>query len=203
MTIFTMCLDLAVQQACCIYQAVVTNADDHKHNNLVSFKKKIISDLLEGQLQLREGEQHGLVQHSLAHRLTMLPTAQMTVDTLGGINEQHMLLKNVGRKKNANKPQDVPCYLCKLCNMYKTTIYGCPTCQLAFHVECFTAFHYKDALKGNVKALVTTLKTTGVKEKSRKEKSTKIGSLETLTLPMEDSNPNSYCNRKRRPCSSL
>jgi len=203
MTIFMMFLDLAVHQAYCIYQAVVTNTADRKHNNLISFKKKIISDLLEGQLQRREDEQHELVQHSLAHRLTLPPTARLIVDTLGGINEQHMLVKNVGRKKNANKPQDVPCYLCKLRNMYKTTIYGCPTCQLAFHVECFTAFHYKDALKGNVKALVTTLKTIEVKGKGRKKKSTKLGSLETLTLPMEDSNPNSYCNRKRRLHSSL
>jgi len=58
--------------------------------------------------------------------------------------------------------------------MYKTTIYGCPTCQLAFHVECFTAFHYKDALKGNVKALVTTLKTIEVKGKAAKRRALKL-----------------------------
>ncbi len=75
MTIFMMFLDLAVHQAYCIYQAVVTNTADRKHNNLISFKKKIISDLLEGQLQRREDEQCGLVQHSLAHRVTLPPTA--------------------------------------------------------------------------------------------------------------------------------
>jgi len=80
--------------------------------------------------------------------------------------------------------------------MNRTTIYGCPS--LAFHVEYFTAFHYKEAMKENFKALVTMLKTIEVKGKNNKKKSTKIGSLETLALPEEASDPNSYYNRKRR-----
>jgi hypothetical protein len=50
----------------------------------------------------------GLVHNSLPYSITMPLTAQSIADTLGGINEQHMLVKNAGRKKNFNKPQDVP-----------------------------------------------------------------------------------------------
>jgi hypothetical protein len=35
MTLFTMCLDLAVQQAYCIYQSVITNVNDQKHKGWI------------------------------------------------------------------------------------------------------------------------------------------------------------------------
>jgi hypothetical protein len=58
-----------------------------------------------------------------------------------------------------------------------------PQCKAAFHVECFTAFHYKDALKGSIKALIDMLNASEIARKNWKEKSKYVGSIDSLTLP--------------------
>jgi hypothetical protein len=41
MTMFTMCLDLAVHQAFCLYKAMLPNAEQRNHKTILSFKEKI------------------------------------------------------------------------------------------------------------------------------------------------------------------
>jgi hypothetical protein len=41
MTMFTMCLDLAIHQACCLYTVTHPNVDERKHKCLQSFKQQV------------------------------------------------------------------------------------------------------------------------------------------------------------------
>jgi hypothetical protein len=179
MTVFTMCLDLVAHQAFCLYNAMLPNKANRKHQILLSFKQQVAQFLVEPELKTRMA--------SKCNPVAVLPTARETSknisDTLGHIEETHMLVRNLTKKKNRNKQQDIPCYLCKLRGFDSRTIYGCPTCKAGFHVECFTAFHYKDALKGNMKALLDMLKASEVAGKRRKKSNNYIGSLDLLTLP--------------------
>jgi hypothetical protein len=101
-------------------------------------------------------------------------------------------VKNKGWKKNNNKPQDVPCYLCRLRGMQLKTIYGCPQCQVGFHVECFTAYHYQNALRGNVRALMDMITTSELLKGKRDRKSSYISSVQSIVLPVDGA-----------PCSNI
>jgi hypothetical protein len=50
-------------------------------------------------------------------------------------------------------------------------------------VECFTAFHYKDALKGNIRALMDMIKSSEISDNRKNRKSTYVGTLESIVLP--------------------
>ncbi len=50
-------------------------------------------------------------------------------------------------------------------------------------MECFTAFHYKDALKGNIKALMDMIKSSEMSDNQRNKKSSYVGTLESIVLP--------------------
>jgi len=50
-------------------------------------------------------------------------------------------------------------------------------------VECFTAFHYKDALKGNIRALMDMIKSSEMSDNQRNKKSSYVGTLESIVLP--------------------
>jgi len=117
----------------------------------------------------------------------ILPSAQPTSrginETLGGISKIHMLLQNKGKKKNNSSAQDVPCYLCKLRGFISKTIYGSPQCKVGFHMGCFTAFHYKDALNGNIKALMDMIKSSEMSDNRRNRKSSYVGTLGSIVLP--------------------
>jgi hypothetical protein len=117
----------------------------------------------------------------------ILPSAQPTSrginETLGGISKIHMLLQNKGKKKNNSSAQDDPCHLCKLRGFISKTIYGCPQYKVGFHVECFTAFHYKDALKGNIRTLMDMIKSSEMSDNQRNKKSSYVGTLESIVLP--------------------
>jgi hypothetical protein len=82
-----------------------------------------------------------------------------------------------------NKEQDIPCYLCKLRGFHSKTQFGCAGCRVGFHIECFTAFHCKDGLKGNMKTLLDMIKASEIAGKNHRKKSTYVGSLESLQLP--------------------
>jgi hypothetical protein len=142
MTMFTMCLDLAIHQAYCLYNATHPNVNERKHKCLQSFKQQVAIFLVEPLLNKKKARQNIPVP-----LLSAAPqTARNITETLGRIEETHMLVKNLGKKKYPSKLQDVACYLCKLRGFVSKTIYGCPQCKTGFHVECFTAFHYKGKL---------------------------------------------------------
>jgi hypothetical protein len=88
------------------------------------------------------------------------PTSRGINETWGGISESKQ-----AKKENNGKAQDVSCYLCKLCDMICKTIVG-----------WFTAFYYKDALKGNIRALIDLTKGSKISESRRNRMSSFIGS---------------------------
>jgi len=191
MTIFTMVLDLSVYQAYCVYMTAIPNATKRRHKSILTFKQKIIESLIQPEMNRRS--------MSNAHRhnpVQILPTASRTArainEALGSIAEQHMLVKNKGWKKNNNKPQDVPCYLCRLRGMQLKTIYGCPQCQVGFHVECFTAYHYQNAFRGNIRALMDMITTSELPKGKRDRKSSYISSVQSIVLPVDGA-----------PCSNI
>ena len=114
-------------------------------------------------------------------------TAPEINKNLGNIEGgNHMLLRNKPRKAEGGPhTQDAACYLCKLRGFKSKSIYGCVACQVGFHPECFTAYHYKDALKGNTKVLVDMLKLSeGNKIEGFRKRTTKyVGSLLNFELP--------------------
>lgn len=179
MTMFTMCLDLAIHQAYCLYNALCPTTVSKKHKTLLSFKHSIAQALVLPEMTNRMRRKNNPVQPLP----NLQPTARNIHETLGRIEEGHMLVRNLGKNKNPKFSQDSPCYLCKLRGFISKTIYGCPGCQSSFHVECFTAFHYKDALKGNMRAVIDMLKASEMKGKSRKRRSSYVGTLDTLQLP--------------------
>jgi hypothetical protein len=82
-------------------------------------------------------------------------SSQLTVsDTVCIIDSPHMLLENLLWEKNPNKPQDVECYLCRQMGHELKTIYSCLVCKKAFHVNCFTAFHFQGGLSHSHQTLL-------------------------------------------------
>jgi len=78
----------------------------------------------------------------------------LIVESLGVIDEAHMLLENLPRKKDESIPQDIDCFLCRKMGKELKTIYSCIKCRKGFHVSCFAAFHYRGTLSSSHKALL-------------------------------------------------
>jgi hypothetical protein len=88
MTMFTMCLDLAVHQAFCLYKAMLPNAEQRNDKTILSFKEKIAQLLVNPVLQKNTAAR--------CNPVLALPTAHETArnlsDTLGVIDEAHALV---------------------------------------------------------------------------------------------------------------
>jgi hypothetical protein len=74
--------------------------------------------------------------------------------SLSVINETHMLVENLPRKTGNGKLQNIDCYLCRKMGKEMKTIYSCIHCRKGFHVNCFTAFHYRGVLSRKHNALL-------------------------------------------------
>lgn len=139
-------------QAYSIYIVFEPNESDKKHMNLLSFKQQVGVSLIE--LEIKKWQSSLNNNYNPVQILqTARPTSRGINETLGSISDS-----NKPKEKNNGKAQDIPCYLCKLCGMICKTIYGYPQCKVGFHVECFTALHYKDALKRYFRALIDLIK---------------------------------------------
>ncbi|KAG3109308.1 hypothetical protein PI125_g11051 [Phytophthora idaei] len=65
------------------------------------------------------------------------------IDAVVGADDSvHAITPNSKQHSNGK----LVCYLCTLRGFSKKALYGCTGCQRGFHVACFTAFHYHDAL---------------------------------------------------------
>jgi len=181
MTMFTMVLDLAIHQAYSIYISSVPNETRRKHNSLTTFKQQVALSLLLPEMNKSQSAV-SIFENPVQILPSEGPTSRGINETLGGISKIHMLLRNKGTKKNNSSAQDDPCYLCKLRGFISKTIYGCPLCKVGFHVECFTAFHYKDALKGNIRALMDMIKSSEMSDNRRNRKSSYVGTLGSIVL---------------------
>jgi hypothetical protein len=99
MTMFTMCLDLAVHQAFCLYKAMLPNADQRNHKTILSFKEKIAQLLVNPVLQKNTAARCNPV---LALTIAC-EAARNLSDTLGVIDKAHALVRNKPRKKGNMK----------------------------------------------------------------------------------------------------
>ncbi|KAE8909690.1 hypothetical protein PF003_g5947 [Phytophthora fragariae] len=72
--------------------------------------------------------------------------ATETLEEIVGMDASlHMISPNSTEHSNGK----LLCHLCSVRNIKKKSRYGCTKCEVGFHVECFTAFHNKDALKNS------------------------------------------------------
>lgn len=131
MTIFTLLLDLSVHNAYALHKVL----EPSRQISYREFKWGISEKLVEAHLLSRnrrprreDGENSG---HSTGPG----------IERMGDIMLNHMLLENVNKT-------GVVCYLCHVLDNSKrrSTIYGCAQCGKGFHVNCFTMYHFQNAL---------------------------------------------------------
>jgi hypothetical protein len=166
MTMFTYLMDLAICQSYALLQKMASQLG-HSVPSFFNFKRAICEQLVTPKFQssrVRPG------QPSMANNNINSPDEQTTASTsnssngiagapeeamscnqtidqaVGVIDEAHMLVENLPRKMDPNQPQDIDCFLCPKMGKELKTIYSCMKCRKGFHVNCFTAFHYRCAM---------------------------------------------------------
>jgi hypothetical protein len=144
MTIFTFALDLSITQGYAIYQKAMSSKDIRMHPYF-EFKRRICQSLIKPWNMSK-------VSPSTARPSE---TGRVTIaSSLGVISESHMLVENLPRNTNPNKPQDLDCFLCRRMGREVKTIYSCIQCRKGFHVNCFAAFHYRGQMSRRHTALL-------------------------------------------------
>jgi hypothetical protein len=166
MTIFTFIMDLCITQAFALYRKMCDERGA-RVDSYFNFKRNICSSLISPWRNSRARTPQDLsdTQESLATLGESITAASVTTagvgvgrvtieSTLGVMNEAHMLVENLPRKTNVNAPQDIDCFLCRRMGKEMKTIYSCIQCRKGFHVNCFTAFHYRGVLSNRHSALL-------------------------------------------------
>ena len=175
MTIFTLLLDLAVNNAFALYNKMWPDLSSSV--TIREFKRNICE-----QLVLPHRDQRNKRKREV-HAPFVSPVVPSPSLTIGCIECPHALVKNrIGSK---SRRTELNCHLCMILhNKKKKTLYGCTGCHKGFHVECFTAYHFRYALDGNVLALVDmAVKTEQNNPASRMFKPCKqIGSICSIDL---------------------
>lgn len=105
--------------------------------------------------------------------------------SLGAINDPHMLVENLPRKKNQSGPQDIDCFLCRKMGKELKTIYSCIQCKKGFHVNCFTAFHYRGMLSRKHSTLLDVVFNSDVNPTMGKPSVYAPSSTDHMLLPTE------------------
>jgi hypothetical protein len=153
MTLFTYLLDLAISQAFALHQNMASNQRD-KPISFFNFKRKVCEQLVTPWItaaQRRSRTSPDISQHTNERSQEGNPTIEQT---LGTIDETHMLVENLPRRSNLSCPQDIGCFICRKMGKELKTSYSCVQFKKGFHVNCFTAFHYRGALSTSRKALL-------------------------------------------------
>jgi hypothetical protein len=119
MTIFTFLMDLGISQAFAVYQKIADERNESTQHNFFEFKRKVCESLIKELQENPEGRRGRPAAPSSAATTTI-------VETLGSIEESHMLVQNLPRSKNPKQIQDVDCFLCwKLGKKLKQFILAC------------------------------------------------------------------------------
>ena len=175
MTIFTLILDLAVNNAFALYNKVCPTLASTVHTR--EFKRKICEQLVKPYRHEKNKQKR---EESMTYVSPVVPSLS---DSVGIIECPHALVKNelgpLGRRT------EYCCYLCNILhNKQKKTIYGCTGCNKGFHVECFTAFHFRYALDGQTQALVEMAVNTELRQPSSRslKPCNNIGSISDIDL---------------------
>jgi len=154
-TMFTFILDLSITQAYAVYQKM-SSEKELPVMSYFNFKRTVCHSLIlpwmngrgRNANEVNIGATDGVGQN-------VVNNGRVTIaSSLGVINETHMLVENLPRKTGNGKPQDIDCYLCRKMGKEMKTIYSCIQCRKGFHVNCFTAFHYRGVLSRKHNALL-------------------------------------------------
>ena len=197
MTIFTLFLDLAVSQAFAVYNALTENNAAAKRWNSVCFKRKICS-LLVYRYATSRNRVNCVAQDKKDELLDSAGNGVGKVgDTADGEEEGvHMLLENLPRPSNVQKPMDISCHLCSLRELNAKTIYSCISCRKGYHVNCYSAFHYRPTLEGQTKILVEKAINRGGKRITNVSKY--AASIDHFILPVEQEHKRSQAKKRKR-----
>ncbi|POM63506.1 Hypothetical protein PHPALM_21082 [Phytophthora palmivora] len=133
MSLLTWSLDLALINAFALFKNVAGSAVERV--TLREFKQRVAEKLTAVQRTRREKERC---------RRHLQPNEPLE-DLVGADPGLYAITPN-SKKYSSGK---LACYLCTLRGFSKKAVYGYTGCQRGFHVACFTAFHYRDALTSN------------------------------------------------------
>jgi hypothetical protein len=193
MTIFTYILDLAITQAYAVYQKVALERQDPVISYF-SFKRNICNYLILPWKDSRGRTDDTLLESTPNDNLledndatdSQHEGGRVTIaSSLGAINDPHMLVENLPRKKNQSGPQDIDCFLCRKMGKELKTIYSCIQCKKGFHVNCFTAFHYRGMLSRKHSTLLDVVFNSDVNPTMGKPSVYAPSSTDHMLLPTE------------------
>jgi hypothetical protein len=156
MTLFTYLLDLAISQAFALHQKMASDQRD-KPISFFNFKRKVCEQLVTPWMTAARRcsrTSPDTSEHTNERSQEGNPTIEQT---LGTIDETHMLVENLPRRSNPYRPQDIDCFLCRKMGKELKTSYSCVQCKKGFHVNYFTAFDYRGALSTSRKALLDVI----------------------------------------------
>jgi hypothetical protein len=145
MTLFTFLLDLAISKAFALHQKMASDQRD-KPISFFNFKQKECEQLVIPWVTAawpRSRTSPDMSQHTNESSQEGNPTIEQT---LGTIDETHMIVENLPRRSNPSRPQDIDCFLCRKMGKEMKTSYSCVQCKKGFHVNCFTSFYYRGAV---------------------------------------------------------
>ena len=167
MTVFTLCLDIAVNNAFCILK-LIDPKRAKRLKNIREFKSEICSLMTMAHRTDRTRKRR--------HAAVIAATPPNRQQQVGEIDSLHMILPNKGRK-------GIHCHMCLMRGLKLKTIYGCIQCRRGYHPECFTAMHHSHALTGNPKILAELI-VSGEKKGARWGKPSKfVSTIDEITFP--------------------
>lgn len=103
---------------------------------------------------------------------------------LGVVGSEHYLLKNLNG-------EPIQCFVCKLVSGRQVrSTYSCVECQRGYHVDCFTAFHFRHSMRDNLELQTKIMKALSTNTGSiRARKSKYVNHLCGLVLECEKTPP--------------
>ena len=171
MSIFTWALDIACNNALSILKTLYPDQIWSMRN----FKRETSIALVRPLQMMKESRK---INTQLQKRPP--PLSFPDVDKIIGSDaSKHYLLKN----KNGKMMQ---CFLCNILSGKRLrSVYSCVECGKGYHVDCFTALHFQNALSENRVLQNKILKALNASKAVRGRKSNCISSLDALVLECE------------------
>jgi hypothetical protein len=170
MSIFTWALDIACNNALSILKTLFPD----KKWIMRNFKREISIALVRPLQTMKAAKKLNSPQKR------QQPLSFPDVDKIIGSDAStHYLLKN----KNG---EAVQCFLCNILSGKRLrSAYSCVACGKGYHVDCFTALHFQNALSDNRVLQNKILKALNTSKPIRARKSNCINSLDALVLECE------------------
>jgi hypothetical protein len=174
MSIFIFLLDASIHNAF----ALLKEIDPEKASDMKEFKCTVAAQLVGECIQSKKRKEPS-IEDSDENKIK-----NDDMEGLGEILSSHKILENVNRKS-------MLCYLCNIMtedSKEKTSIYSCIQCCKGFHVNCFTLYHSREALKVHRPLLRTIIQDRdGVKYRKHRRKRANLccSTLANARLPFD------------------